>query len=808
MNLHEILLGIGQKNIYKYYKAYQKSQYWPRDKLKVYQEKRIRQVIDHAYNRVPFYRNKYDKLSLKPQDFKVLSDLEKFPIISVEELKDAVSKGMTGNQRNIKMLETTGSTGTPFVFPINKEAEDERYGCTFRTIEWYGHHLGTKNARLWRTSKKSFMSRLKENFIGRRFELSIYDADRPEDSFMDGAKIKMYLKKLSDYKPEVIDGYVSAFVLISDYILRNNIRAYSPKAIVTGAEYLSHEARKTIEKAFRCRVFNRYGGTETSLMAHECDAGRGSYYHIMADKLYLEVIRENRTARPGELGEIVVTDFTNKALPFIRFRVGDVAIAEDPEKICKCKRTLPLLGEVQGRVNDLFKLKNGKILVTHVWHKLFREIPEIKEFQIRQKDLDKFEVFLVLDKKDYDITNLKKKVSDYLPDSNIDWWIVDKIPVGKGGKFRHSISEVPLSLNEIRSGIVAPARYILDIKPYKVVPQKAFSDRQNSMKLDWNEGTISPPKEIVDGLCEFIRSKNAINWYPDISHDKIKEEIAKYVELSKEYIEVFVGSDGALDYLAKTFLDKDDKVLVVSPTYDQFRVSLESRKAEVKFVFGESPFKKNIEGIIGSIDSRTRMIYLVNPNNPTGWLYTRDEIISILKKAKHALLLLDEAYIEFCKDASCKDLVREYPNLIILRTFSKAFCMAGIRLGYIIANPEHISYIRRIKNSKEVSELSEVAAILALQNIRYMEKYVREVNNAKDFFALQLKERGYEVYNGSGNFVMLKVESPDKFISHLMKYSIFIRDRSYLPQLENFVRITIGNKRQMNKTLKAIDEFK
>jgi hypothetical protein len=337
------------------------------------------------------------------------------------------------------------------------------------------------------------------------------------------------------------------------------------------------------------------------MIAHECETGG---MHIMSDKLYLEVLKDGKLAKPGELGEIVITDFTNKALPFIRFKIGDIAVAEDKMKICSCGRTLHLVREIEGRINDLIILKNGNILITHVWHKLFRDYPEIKEFQVVQKEYDLFHINLVLTDKDFDLTKLKKNVALFLPNSKIVWRILDQIPIGKGGKLRHSISEVPVYLNQIRAGLIRPAKHIGNIKPYQITStQNALEDRERSLKLDWNEGTINPPDEVVNEIVGYIKSKNSLNWYPDISHLKLKTEISKFLEISKDQIEVFPGSDMALDYLAKTFIDEGDRVLIVSPTYDQFRVSLETRGATCVLVHGLSPFEKNVNGILDKVEN-------------------------------------------------------------------------------------------------------------------------------------------------------------------------------------------------------------
>jgi histidinol-phosphate aminotransferase len=179
-----------------------------------------------------------------------------------------------------------------------------------------------------------------------------------------------------------------------------------------------------------------------------------------------------------------------------------------------------------------------------------------------------------------------------------------------------------------------------------------------------------------------------------------------------------------------------------------------------------------------------------------------------LQKAKESVVIVDEAYIEFCGlDKSVKALLEKYDNLIILRTFSKAFCLAGMRLGYILANPKYLEFIQRIRNSKEVSEISQVAGIAALRNWKYYEAYIGAVVEAKEYFIKEMKKKGYSIYDGHGNYVMVKVKHPHEFITSLRENKIYIRDRSYLPQLNNFVRITIGTKMQMQKVLSVVGRY-
>lgn len=821
--IYDLILRLAHKDIYKYYNRYMQTQWLSRKDLETLQYEETKKILEYAYENFNFYKRKFDTAGVSPKDFKNLKDIEKFPMTGIPELKQALKDGEFShyNEEDVQYFSTTGSTGTPFVFPINKSSEDQRYGSYFRNQQWYGHSFGKKNARLWRMSKKETELQSKDSFFRNEYnklikrpvfwnqlKLSIYDSDHPEESFLDDAKLKTFCDKLIENKIKIIESYVSALTLLSDYIVRNNVKGFEVEKVVSSAEYLSPYARKLIEKAFGCKVVNRYGGSEISTMAHQCGQDDGECLHIISDRILLEVVKDGKSVPPGEMGEVVITDFYNKSMPFIRFKVGDVAFAEDKNKLCECGRSLHLLRSVEGRINDLFLLPNGNVLVSHVWHKLFREQKEIKEFQIIQRKSDLFDVYTILENPDYDYLPLQDEVQKFLPGCTVNWHVVDIIKSGSGGKFRHSMSEVPFHLNEIRGNKVAPTRGVGNIAPYRVTSsQRALERRCSALKLDWNEGTISPPSNVTDKVLSLIKEKNYLNWYPDITHTELKNNLSRFNNIDVENVEVFVGSDGALDYIAKTFIDADDTVTIVSPTYDQFRVYLELAGAKCEYVYNKDPFVWDYDHIVSQISKNTKLIYIVNPNNPTGVVVDREDIEKLLTSFPNAIVLVDEAYIEFCLEKSSVPLAGKYKNLFVLRTFSKAFCLAGLRIGYLIAHKQYLDLIRRIKNTKEVNSIALAAAAEALNSWDYYKEYIDAVIDAKKNLIASFEANNHEVYGDGGNFIMLKAHSPSGLIAYLSDHDVYIRDRSYMHQLDNFVRITVGTSEQMERLLKLVNNY-
>jgi len=347
---------------------------------------------------------------------------------------------------------------------------------------------------------------------------------------------------------------------------------------------------------------------------------------------------------------------------------------------------------------------------------------------------------------------------------------------------------------------------ISELKEYIPAPQNnvLFSKNDNYLKLDSNETTIKPSPLVFQRIQEFLFNGH-LNWYPDANATQLREKIVSYTHRSLAEVQVFNGSDSALDYICRTYVDKDDEVLVSSPTYDNFRIFAQSLGAQVEFVFADSPFDSNARKLIDKISQKTKLIYICNPDNPTGRVYREKEIISVLEKLEQGILIIDEAYYEFSK-ITMAGLLSNFENLIITRSFSKAFGLAALRCGYILASESCLSPINKIRNTKDVNSVAQIAAAAALDDIDYMEKYVAEVNTSKEWLIEKLSSLGITVFASSVNFVLIKVKSPTVFVSELKKDRILLRDRSQIPQLEHFVRITVGNLDQSKKFVSAIEK--
>ena len=311
--------------------------------------------------------------------------------------------------------------------------------------------------------------------------------------------------------------------------------------------------------------------------------------------------------------------------------------------------------------------------------------------------------------------------------------------------------------------------------------------------FDWNESEFPPTNKVFEVMKSFYRYER----YPDITAKQLKNKLSEYVSLPVNFIEVYNGSDDALKDIITVFVDKDTKVLSYQPSYTQVNTFITTNTEHYEKINIQDPLGEHHYDFdyCKSVD----VVYLVNPNNPTGKLLPVKEIEKLVKQYPNTLFIVDEAYYEFAKQ-SCTHLVVSHKNLIVTRTFSKAFGLASVRLGYCMAHPDTLSDVRKIRNGKAVNALGQLCGIAALNDLDYLQSRIDEMNDAKKFFIDNLPNY-YQTVNSDANFVLVKTPDSKKVLEKMRKNKILIRDRSAFENLENCVRITIGSKKQIIRVL-------
>lgn len=360
-----------------------------------------------------------------------------------------------------------------------------------------------------------------------------------------------------------------------------------------------------------------------------------------------------------------------------------------------------------------------------------------------------------------------------------------------------------------------PNKYLRNLKPYKLASHKIWTvapeQRQEILKLDWNESTISPSPRVRERIQALIDEPVFFNLYPATFNKELLDALANYTELPVENIQYFSSSDALHEYICKVFVSVGDPVLILGPSYDNFRLTCQANGADVHFSnynehfeFEQERFERDI------LDIEPAMVYICNPNNPTGNLLPQEYIEHLLNNFPDTLFLIDEAYYEFA-GKTAKNLVVQYDNILVSRTMSKAFGLANFRVGYLMSSKDNVQFINKIRNPKSLSTFAQQATIAALSDTDYMWKYVEEVRESKMWFLAKLKELcpSLETYAGYGNFSLLKfqsVEDKKSMIECLAEHNIFVRELTQSSSVECCLRITIGTKSQMQTVLGVIKD--
>lgn len=437
------------KDSYKYYKSFKKGQWLSPKTIKEYQESKLRKLITHAYYHVPFYRDLFDRNNLKPEDINTLEDLPKLPIIDKSIVRDNIYLGMLSdnhNKNNLQKVQTSGSTGEPFYTFAEKKQLEMRWAATQRAFEWAGHKFGDRQVRLWHKylgmKPLEVVREVIDAFLSRRKFIPAYE--------ISDNNLKKYVESVMSYRPTLLDGYAESFNFLARYLKRNEYSGHRPKAIISSAQSMPDESRQIIESTFGCGVYDKYGSREFGGgMAYQCSERNG--YHIVAECNIIEIIKNGVPALPGEVGEIVITELNNFAMPLIRYSIGDLGVKRDPNEVCKCGRGLPLIGNIQGRVQSIVIGSNKQFIPGTFFNRIFfKHDLAVKQYQVVQEEAGKLLIKIIqgnLFTEDA-LKIIVEDIKNYMgSDMDIKIEFVDEIPLGKTGKRQHCISKIdPLSL--------------------------------------------------------------------------------------------------------------------------------------------------------------------------------------------------------------------------------------------------------------------------------------------------------------------------------------------------------------------------
>ena len=299
------------------------------------------------------------------------------------------------------------------------------------------------------------------------------------------------------------------------------------------------------------------------------------------------------------------------------------------------------------------------------------------------------------------------------------------------------------------------------------------------------------------------------NRYPDPLQKKLKEKVARLKNVPPEQIFLGNGSDEPIDLLIRAFCEPGkENIVTIDPTYGMYKVAASVNNVGVKKVSLTDDFQLDAEQMLNTADENTKLIFLCSPNNPTGNLLEKEAVIEVVKKF-NGIVVLDEAYIDFAPGKSLLKKLSNYPNLVILQTFSKAWGMAGIRLGMAFADPEIISILNKIKYPYNLNILTQEKALELTESQEKVGKWVKLIIAEREKMAQLLIEFPFvkTVYLSDANFLLVKMHDARGIYDYLAELGIVVRDRSKIHLCDDSLRITIGNSKENEQLLKALNDL-
>jgi len=445
--LHRAIFKLGysvkRPNVLKYYNDFKDNPWLPFEELKAQQEMALRNLIDFAYDNVPYYTNLFRKLELKPSDIKTTNDLQKLPTLNKHIIKENWQDFLPENIHELDYLDgsTSGSTGTPFKYRMSREDYERGVALLYRGWGFGGYELADNVAiiggsALLPTASTSMRARLQEFFRHQKFYSSFAMGDE---------ELRAYVRRLNKQQPQYLRGYAASMALLAQFVLNSKSRlTFQPKGVFTTAEKLFADERQLIEKTFNCEVFDNYGLNDGGVSAYECGAHSG--LHICTERSILEVVDEDGKQLINKQGKILATSLHNYALPFIRYETGDLgAISDSP---CSCGRPSPVLKEIAGRVSEFITTPSGLRIHGEFFSHVFYEFENVVQFQVVQNNLSEILINIVPENvnriNDMNINKIRDTILQKDKELNIGFAFVKRgeLEYTQAGKYKFIINNL------------------------------------------------------------------------------------------------------------------------------------------------------------------------------------------------------------------------------------------------------------------------------------------------------------------------------------------------------------------------------
>jgi histidinol-phosphate aminotransferase len=323
---------------------------------------------------------------------------------------------------------------------------------------------------------------------------------------------------------------------------------------------------------------------------------------------------------------------------------------------------------------------------------------------------------------------------------------------------------------------------------------------RDALRLDFNENTFSPSPKVLEKLRAI--TAEGLTKYPE--REPVERIVAKHFGLQAEQVLLTNGVDEAIHLMCAAFLEPEDEALISTPTFFMYDVSIQMMTPHLRKVQADATLEFPFERFMAAITERTKLIIVASPNNPTGAVVSREHLLAIAAAAPQAVLMVDEAYYHFHGESTMSNLA-VVPNLIVARTFSKAYGLANLRVGMLAGSAELLKYVRKVSSPYNVNGVALECLPVAIADEQYLAWYSEQVRVGRERMQYGLRELGVPFFPSHANFVLMNIGPKHKALVDAMRaQGVLLRDRSTDPGCDGFVRITIGLEEHVTQGLAAL----
>ena len=342
---------------------------------------------------------------------------------------------------------------------------------------------------------------------------------------------------------------------------------------------------------------------------------------------------------------------------------------------------------------------------------------------------------------------------------------------------------------------VRPRRAVLEMPEY----HPPLAGRE-ALRLDFNENTFAPSPRVIERVRRI--TAEGLTKYPE--REPVERLVAAHFGLQTEQVLLTNGVDEGIHLMCSAFLDEGDEALIAPPTFFMYDVNVSLMTRGLVKVQSDETLEFPFERFMAAITEKTKLIMVATPNNPTGAPVSREHLLAIAKAAPHAVLMVDEAYYHFHGESVMRDLA-DFPNLVVARTFSKAYGLANLRVGMLAGSGELLRYVRKVCSPYNINGVALDCLSAAIEDEAYLAWYVEQVRVGRERMMGGLAELGVPYFPSEANFVLMKIGSKHKeLVTAMRKHGVLLRDRSTDPGCDGYVRITIGVEEHVTRGLEAL----